>query len=90
MPPGGRVCHNLFKRLGDAVVSCTGKSCLRKLETTLMNIQAWYNFTFDAKTADGERIYCVTAEVCLRWEDENMNKWYIEHDWPGANCSWPR
>ncbi|KAF2498111.1 hypothetical protein BU16DRAFT_559820 [Lophium mytilinum] len=53
-------------------------------------VPACYNFTFDAKTADGERIYCLTAEVCLRWEDEKMNKWYVDHGSPGANCTWPR
>ncbi|KAI1371191.1 hypothetical protein F4677DRAFT_436223 [Hypoxylon crocopeplum] len=48
----------------------------------------WYNFTFDAKTAEGERIYCLTAEVCLRWEDEDKNKGYRPGPW--TNCTWPR
>ncbi|KAI6091244.1 hypothetical protein F4821DRAFT_198843 [Hypoxylon rubiginosum] len=48
----------------------------------------WYNFTFDAKTAEGERIYCVTAEVCLRWEDEDRNKHYPPGPW--NDCRWPR
>ncbi|KAH9904473.1 hypothetical protein F4778DRAFT_732605 [Xylariomycetidae sp. FL2044] len=49
---------------------------------------AWYNFTFDAKTAEGERIYCLTTEVCLRWEDERKNHWYTPRPW--NNCTWPR
>ncbi|KAI6081592.1 hypothetical protein F4821DRAFT_24424 [Hypoxylon rubiginosum] len=45
----------------------------------------WYNFTVDAKTADGERIYCLTTEVCLRWEDEDKNKGYPPGPW--TNCT---
>ncbi|KAI1775060.1 hypothetical protein F4818DRAFT_441884 [Hypoxylon cercidicola] len=48
----------------------------------------WYNFTFDAKTAEGERIYCLTTEVCLRWEDENKNKHFPPGRW--NDCRWPR
>ncbi|KAI0521842.1 hypothetical protein F5B22DRAFT_643428 [Xylaria bambusicola] len=48
----------------------------------------WYNFTFDAKTAEGDRIYCVTAEVCLRYEDEDENKRY--RPTPARDCKWPR
>ncbi|KAB5566683.1 hypothetical protein GE09DRAFT_1107834 [Coniochaeta sp. 2T2.1] len=48
----------------------------------------WYNFTFDAKTAEGERIYCLTSEVCLRWEREEDNKRYPKGPW--SNCTWPR
>ncbi|KAI5863771.1 hypothetical protein GGS23DRAFT_513425 [Durotheca rogersii] len=48
----------------------------------------WYNFTFDAKTAQGERIYCLTTEVCLRWEDEEKNKHYPPGPW--NDCKWPR
>ncbi|KAK7979807.1 hypothetical protein PG989_012264 [Apiospora arundinis] len=40
-----------------------------------------YNFTFDAKTEDGRRIYCLTAEVCMRWEDEEKNKRYSTGPW---------
>ncbi|CAJ2504237.1 Uu.00g116310.m01.CDS01 [Anthostomella pinea] len=47
----------------------------------------FFNFTFDAKTAEGGRIYCLTAEVCLRWEDEEINKRYKG---PMTNCTWPR
>ncbi|XXG98252.1 methylenetetrahydrofolate reductase (NAD(P)H) met13 [Hypoxylon texense] len=50
--------------------------------------QGWYNFTFDAKTAEGERIYCLTTEVCLRWEDEDKNKHYPPGRWNA--CRWPR
>ncbi|KAI1758496.1 hypothetical protein GGR53DRAFT_524621 [Hypoxylon sp. FL1150] len=48
----------------------------------------WYNFTFDAKTAEGERIYCLTTEVCLRWEDKDRNKHCPPGHW--NNCRWPR
>ncbi|KAM0715194.1 hypothetical protein Q7P37_009659 [Cladosporium fusiforme] len=48
----------------------------------------WYNFTFEAQTQDGERIYCVTAEVCLRWEDEKKNENYPPGPW--NECRWPR
>ncbi|KAI1268556.1 hypothetical protein F5Y18DRAFT_234590 [Xylariaceae sp. FL1019] len=48
----------------------------------------WYNFTFDAHTAEGDRIYCVTTEVCLRWEDEEKNKGHPPGPW--TNCTWPR
>ncbi|KAI2629984.1 hypothetical protein GGR54DRAFT_587226 [Hypoxylon sp. NC1633] len=48
----------------------------------------WYNFTFDAMSPDGERIYCMTTEVCLRWEDEDKNKHYPPGPW--SNCTWPR
>ncbi|KAI4866794.1 hypothetical protein F4820DRAFT_446670 [Hypoxylon rubiginosum] len=48
----------------------------------------WYNFTLDAKTAEGERIYCFTTEVCLRWEDEDKNKGYPPGPW--NDCRWPR
>ncbi|KAL2205968.1 hypothetical protein CC79DRAFT_1322485 [Sarocladium strictum] len=46
----------------------------------------YYNFTFDAKTTDGRRIYCLTAEVCLRWEDDEKNGRY--NGGPHGNCSW--
>jgi len=49
---------------------------------------AWYNITFDAKTADGRRIYCLTAEVCLRWEDKMKERPYPKGPW--SNCTWPR
>ncbi|KAK8132380.1 hypothetical protein PG999_000553 [Apiospora kogelbergensis] len=45
-----------------------------------------YNFTFDAKTEDGRRIYCLTAEVCMRWEDKEKNKRYSTGPW--SNCTW--
>ncbi|KAK8039452.1 hypothetical protein PG993_007863 [Apiospora rasikravindrae] len=48
---------------------------------------AIYNFTFDAKTEDGRRIYCIMAEVCMRWEDEEKNKRYSTGPW--SNCTWP-
>ncbi|KAI0098281.1 hypothetical protein GGR51DRAFT_431810 [Nemania sp. FL0031] len=48
----------------------------------------WYNFTFDARTAEGNRIYCLTTEVCLRWEDEEKNKHYPPGPW--NDCKWPR
>ncbi|KAK7947991.1 uncharacterized protein PG986_008877 [Apiospora aurea] len=48
---------------------------------------AVYSFTFDAKTEDGRRIYCLTAEVCMRWEDEEKNKRYSTGPW--SNCTWP-
>ncbi|KAH8176770.1 hypothetical protein LIA77_01852 [Sarocladium implicatum] len=47
-----------------------------------------YNFTFDAKTKGGRRIYCLTAEVCMRWEDEEKNKRYTLL--PIQNCTWPK
>lgn len=50
-------------------------------------MQQVYNFTFDAKTEDGRRIYCLTAEVCMRWEDEEKNKRYSTGPW--SNCTWP-
>ena len=50
--------------------------------------QGWYNFTFDAKTPEGQRIFCITAEVCLRWEDESKNEGYPKGPW--SNCTWPR
>ncbi|KAI0191646.1 hypothetical protein F4808DRAFT_443680 [Astrocystis sublimbata] len=53
-----------------------------------VNFPRWYNFTFDAKTAEGERIYCVTTEVCLRYEDEDVNKRY--RPTPARDCKWPR
>ena len=54
-------------------------------------LQAWYNFTFDAKTDNGERIYCLTVEVCLRWEDEKRNNWTRPYPGsPGGDCRWPR
>jgi hypothetical protein len=49
-------------------------------------VQGYYNFTFDAKTTDGRRIYCLTAEVCLRWEDDEKNGRY--NSGPHGNCSW--
>jgi hypothetical protein len=52
--------------------------------------QGWYNITFDAIAADGRRIYCLTTEVCLRWEDEEMNKKETVVDGPWAHCVWPR
>ncbi|KAH8165903.1 hypothetical protein CIB48_g2344 [Xylaria polymorpha] len=48
----------------------------------------WYNFTFDARTTEGDRIYCATAEVCLRYEDEDENKRYPPS--PARDCRWPR
>ncbi|KAK6419603.1 Phosphatidylglycerol/phosphatidylinositol transfer protein [Oleoguttula sp. CCFEE 5521] len=47
----------------------------------------WYNITFDVKTADKRRIFCVTTEVCLRWENPDRNGEYGPY--PGSNCSWP-
>ncbi|OIW28742.1 hypothetical protein CONLIGDRAFT_715213 [Coniochaeta ligniaria NRRL 30616] len=49
----------------------------------------WYNFTFDARTAEGDRIYCLTTVVCLRWEDERKNRGYYPEG-PWTNCTWPR
>ncbi|KAK3318080.1 hypothetical protein B0H66DRAFT_621771 [Apodospora peruviana] len=53
-----------------------------------LNVPGWYNFTFDAKTVDGKRIYCLTTEVCLRYENEDKNKGYPPGPW--NNCTWPR
>jgi hypothetical protein len=50
--------------------------------------QGWYNFTVDAKTAEGDRIYCTTTEVCLRREDEKKNEHYPPGPW--HDCKWPR
>ncbi|KAB5583245.1 hypothetical protein GE09DRAFT_1078164 [Coniochaeta sp. 2T2.1] len=50
--------------------------------------KGWYNFTFDAKTAEGERIYCLTSEVCLKWERDEVNDSYPKGPW--SNCTWPR
>ncbi|KAI1461187.1 hypothetical protein F4805DRAFT_415008 [Annulohypoxylon moriforme] len=54
----------------------------------VLRTPGWYNFTIDAKTAEGERIYCLTTEVCLRWEDEEKNKGYPPGPW--SDCRWPR
>jgi hypothetical protein len=71
--------------LGPAVSSvCSTKSVVMAKKMK----QGWYNFTFDAKTATGERIYCLTAEVCLRWEDEKKNK--PDRKGPWSDCRWPR
>ncbi|CAG8958678.1 hypothetical protein HYFRA_00011520 [Hymenoscyphus fraxineus] len=43
--------------------------------------KGYYNFTFDAKTDEGERIYCLQTEVCLRWEDEKKNQLYPPSSW---------
>ena len=48
----------------------------------------WYNITFDAKDADGRRIYCLTAEICLRWQDPLKEKPYPKGPW--SNCTYPR
>lgn len=48
----------------------------------------YYNFTFDVNTKDGQRIYCLTAEVCLRWEDDERNE--RESTGPWGNCTWPQ
>ncbi|KAL2209645.1 hypothetical protein CC79DRAFT_1356710 [Sarocladium strictum] len=47
----------------------------------------WYNFTFDAKTKEGRRIYCLTAEVCLRWKDDKKNE--EQKTGPWGDCTWP-
>lgn len=60
----------------------------REREPMLIGTQGWYNFTFDAKTSDGRRIYCITTEVCLRFKREKDNEGYPPGPW--TNCTWPR
>ncbi|KAG4410796.1 hypothetical protein IFR04_016072 [Cadophora malorum] len=48
----------------------------------------WYNFTFDMRTKEGERMFCVTSEVCLKWHNEDKNKHYPGGPYP--YCEWPR
>ncbi|KAF2429972.1 hypothetical protein EJ08DRAFT_734484 [Tothia fuscella] len=52
-----------------------------------LQVPGWYNFTFDARTISNDRIFCVTAEVCLRWEDEKRNEGYPKGPW--SSCRWP-
>ncbi|KAK6439337.1 hypothetical protein LTR95_004462 [Oleoguttula sp. CCFEE 5521] len=47
----------------------------------------WFNVTFDAKTASDERIFCVTAEVCVKWQDPKKNGEYKQGPW--TRCEWP-
>ncbi|KAI0166657.1 hypothetical protein GGR57DRAFT_496918 [Xylariaceae sp. FL1272] len=49
---------------------------------------AWYEFTFDAKTPQGDRIYCLTTVVCLRYEDDKRNEGYPAGPW--HDCQYPR
>lgn len=51
-------------------------------------MQGWYNFTFDARTKEGRRIYCLTAEVCLRWKDDKKNE--EQKTGPWGDCTWPK
>ncbi|OIW25809.1 hypothetical protein CONLIGDRAFT_684347 [Coniochaeta ligniaria NRRL 30616] len=54
----------------------------------LIYAPAYYNFTIDAKTNDGRRIFCITTELCMRWEDPQKNEDQATGPW--ANCTWPR
>lgn len=52
--------------------------------------KGWYNLTFDAKTAEGDRIFCLTAEVCLRYAPGEEKNHYGGPYGPWSNCTWPR
>ncbi|KAI0884649.1 uncharacterized protein GGS22DRAFT_164033 [Annulohypoxylon maeteangense] len=68
---------------GDALVTSMGY-----VHPMLFRTPGWHNFTFDAKTANGQRIYCLTTEICLKWEDEDKNKESSLTPW--TDCTWPR
>jgi hypothetical protein len=78
--------------VGDAYDRLVAGKCMNAVllvtqRRTAIRMQGYYNFTFDAKTEDGKRIYCLTAEVCMEWEDEEKNKRYSQGPW--GNCTWP-
>ncbi|KAI0875542.1 hypothetical protein GGS24DRAFT_455065 [Hypoxylon argillaceum] len=85
---------NIQQPLGGKKATCPPQDGYALITSTgyvmpmFFSTPGWYNFTFDAKTAEGDRIYCVTAEVCLRWEDEKKNEHYPPGPW--NDCRWPR
>ncbi|KAI2473471.1 hypothetical protein F4781DRAFT_380433 [Annulohypoxylon bovei var. microspora] len=86
-PLGGKKKHATSKGCppeeGYALITSPGF-----IATLFLNVPGWYNFTFDAKTAEEDRIYCLTTEVCLRYENEDKNKGFPPGPW--NNCTWPR
>ncbi|OQO14035.1 hypothetical protein B0A48_00911 [Cryoendolithus antarcticus] len=81
-PLGGRPAKQCLPEPGFGLITAPGYAW-----RMIFNGPGWYNVTFDAKTAEDKRIFCVTAEVCLRFEDPSMNDGYGPY--PGYNCTWP-
>lgn len=82
-PTGGKKKPDCPPEKGWALLSA-----LAWVPYPFFQVPMWYNFTFDAKTSDGERIFCVTTEVCLKYADEQKNIDWSE--FPAKHCTWPR